>query len=414
MLAKQSLSDVVSWQGKRALVRVDFNVPMDAAGHITDDSRIREALPTLNYLVKAGARVVLMSHFGRPKKGPEDKYRLAPVGRHLATLLAESGQAISVQTSNDLISETVRATVDAMAPSSILLLENTRFDPREEANDAGLAQALAQLADVFVHDAFGAAHRAHASTEGVAHYAPQTVAGLLMQKELQALSSVLESPQRPMLAIIGGSKVSTKITVLENLLPRVDTLVIGGGMRYTFFLAQGWPVGTSLAEPELLDTARSLLQAAARQGKRIVLSEDVMVADAFDASAKTQLVSSQAIPDGWMGMDIGPKTIAELQGLIAEAGTILWNGPLGVFEMSPFSQGTRAVAEAVAAATARGCRTILGGGDTVAAIEQFQIPKSRYTHVSTGGGASLEFLEGRTLPGVAVIPDKQPAGATAV
>jgi phosphoglycerate kinase len=395
---KKSITDIANWQGRRALVRVDFNVPLDEHARITDDTRIREALPTLRYLVQHGAKVILMSHLGRPKKQVVESLRLTPVAEHLQTLMPET----KVRKTTEVYSAQVVAAVESLQPGEILLLENTRFEPGEEANDPQLAQNLASLGDVFVNDAFGAAHRAHASTEGLAHFVSEKVAGFLMQKEIDALTEALQASKRPYTAIIGGSKISTKITVLENLLKNVDRLIIGGGMRFTFFAAQGHSVGDSLCEPDFIDTAKRLMEQAKAEGKTLYLTRDVVVADRFDKDANRQVVAFDAIPDGWGGMDIGPESIADIEKMIADSALILWNGPVGVFEFPNFSQGTRAVAEAVANSSAM---SILGGGDTVAAIEAFGIDPARYTHVSTGGGASLEFLEGKTLPGIAVLDE---------
>ncbi len=398
MIQKLSIRDIRDWQGKRALVREDFNVPLNEQREITDDTRIREALPTLKYLSEQGAKVVIMSHLGRPKGKPSPEFSLQPVAKRLQDLLP--GLTVHFATTSDL--SAVAKQVETLKNGDILLLENIRFEPGEEKNDRQLAQTLAQLGDVYVNDAFGAAHRAHASTEGVAHYLNPKVAGLLMEKEINALSGALNSPE-PLTAIIGGSKISTKITVLENLLPKVQHLVIGGGMLFTFLQAQGKPVGKSLVEADYVETAKKLLQ---QGGSKIVLAEDVVIADDFKADAAYQTVSADAIPDGWMGLDIGPKSIETLKQILAKSPLVLWNGPLGVFEFHHFANGTRQVAETLADLTEKGqTQSILGGGDTVAAIEQFEIDPKRYTHVSTGGGASLEFLEGKSLPGIAILDD---------
>lgn len=400
---KKTVKDIQDWQNKRALVRVDYNVPVNEAGEITDDSRIRETLPTLKYLISQGARVILTAHFGRPKGKVNDTMRLAPVAKRLQDLLG----AVSVKYSRDVYSPQVEAMVSELKPGEVLLLENVRFEPGEEANDPSFAKKLASLADVFVNDAFGAAHRAHASTEGVGHFLAHRVAGLLMEREIQALSSVLENPARPYTAIIGGSKVSTKITVLENLLNVVDTLVIGGGMLFTFLKAKGVEVGNSLVEDEYLEVARNLMADAEKRSSRILLAKDVVIADAFKADANVRVVDADQIPAGWMGLDIGPKSIQDVKAVIHDSKTVLWNGPLGVFEFPAFADGTREVAEALVDWTEKqGGRSILGGGDTVAALEQFAIPPEKYTHVSTGGGASLEFLEGKMLPGIAILEEQ--------
>jgi phosphoglycerate kinase len=398
---KKTIRDVQNWQGKRALVREDFNVPLNGQWHITDDTRIREALPTLKYLSEQGAKVIILSHLGRPKGKPSQEFSLAPVAKRLQELLP----GITVHFAPEPVSEKTAERSHDLKQGEILLLENIRFEPGEEKNDSELAKKLAILGDVYVNDAFGAAHRAHASTEGVAHFLNPKVAGFLMEKEIKALSSVLNSKE-PLTAIIGGSKISTKITVLENLLPKVSHLIIGGGMLFTFLKAQGHSVGSSLVEEEYLGTAKRLLEQAKATGKQIVLASDVMIADQFAADAQHRVVSANEIPDGWMGLDIGPKSIEEIRQILTESPLVLWNGPLGVFEFPQFAEGTRAVAETLASLTEQGkCKSVLGGGDTVAAIEQFHLDPARYTHVSTGGGASLEFLEGKTLPGIAVLDE---------
>jgi phosphoglycerate kinase len=398
---KKTIRDIRDWQGKRALVREDFNVPLNEHGQITDDTRIREALPTLRYLTGQGAKVVIMSHLGRPKGKPAPEFSLASVAKRLQELLPET----SVRFLAEPITEATAQQTHTLAPGEILLLENIRFELGEEKNDPELAKRLATLGDVFVNDAFGAAHRAHASTEGVGHFLSPSVAGLLMEKEIKALSTVLDS-RKPLTAIIGGSKISTKITVLENLLPKVNYLVIGGGMLFTFLKAQDCNVGNSLVEEDYLGTARQLLDRAKETGKRIILAEDVVVADRFAADAESKVAPSESIPEGWMGLDIGPQSIRQIRQILEESPLVLWNGPLGVFEFPRFAEGTKAVAKTLADLTERGnCESILGGGDTVAAIEQFHIDPKRYTHVSTGGGASLEFLEGKTLPGIAILDE---------
>lgn len=404
-MSKMTIRDIRDWQGKRALVREDFNVPLNERQEITDDTRIREALATLRFLSEEGAKVVVMSHLGRPKGKPSAEFSLAPVAKRLQALLP----SVKVHFAGAAVSDAVSEQIATLNNGDILLLENIRFEPGEEKNDPELAKKLAAYGDVYVNDAFGTAHRAHASTEGVAHYLQPKVAGFLMEKEINALSDALNSSE-PLTAIIGGSKISTKITVLENLLPKVQHLIIGGGMLFTFLKAQGKAVGNSLVEDEFVETAKKLL---AQGGNKIVLAEDLVIADQFKADAASQTVASDAIPDGWMGLDVGPKTIAAIQALLQKSPLVLWNGPLGVFEFPQFEAGTKAVAETLAQLTEAGTtRSILGGGDTVAAIEQFRIDPKRYTHVSTGGGASLEFLEGKTLPGIAVL-DEAPAPATA-
>jgi phosphoglycerate kinase len=387
---KKTLRDL-EVQGKRVLVRVDFNVPMQD-GQITDDRRIRESLPTIQYLLERGARVILMSHLGRPKGKPDPQYSLRPVAERLSELLGRP-----VRFLEDCVGEAVEQAVQAMAPGEVVLLENLRFHPEEEANDDGFARALARLGDLYVNDAFGSAHRAHASTEGVAHYLP-AVAGFLMEKELRYLGSVLTQPERPFVAILGGAKVHDKIGVIQNLLPKVDRLLIGGGMAFTFLKAQGHEIGRSLLDSDSLEFARRVLQEA---GQKIVLPVDVVVAPSPEAETQAQVVPVDQIPPDQMGLDIGPQTVARFREIARLARTIVWNGPLGLFERAAFAEGTRGVLQAVAES---GATSILGGGDTAAAAEQLGFA-DRITHISTGGGAALEFLEGRTLPGVAVLMD---------
>jgi phosphoglycerate kinase len=395
MATKKTVRDV-DVAGRRVLVRVDFNVPMDD-GVVTDDRRIREALPTIRYLLEHGARVILASHLGRPGGAPDPRFRLAPVGERLSALL---GQPVPVLP--DCVGPAVAAAVAALQPGQAVLLENLRFHPGEEANDPAFAAQLAALADLYVNDAFGTAHRAHASTVGVAALLP-AVAGFLVEKELRHLGQALEQPVRPFVAILGGKKVSDKIAVIRHLLTRADSLLIGGGMAYTFLRARGYEIGASLCEPDRLALAADLLAEAERRGVAVVLPVDVVVAESVRADAPTRVVPASAIPPGWAGVDIGPETAAHFAGVIAQAGTVLWNGPMGVFEIPAFAAGTRAVAEAMARGTAV---TIVGGGDTAAAVDALGLA-DRMTHVSTGGGASLEFLEGRELPGIAVLQDVQ-------
>jgi phosphoglycerate kinase len=388
---KKTVRDV-DVRDKRVLMRVDFNVPL-AEGKVTDDTRIRAALPTIRYLIDHGAKIILMSHLGRPKGQVKEELRMAPVAARLGELLGRP-----VLTANDCIGPQVQALARDLNPGQVLLLENTRFQPGETKNDPDLAHELASLADVYVNDAFGTAHRAHASTEGVTHYLP-AVAGLLMEKEIEFLGKALESPERPFAAILGGAKISDKIGVIENLLGKVDVLLIGGGMANTFFKAQGYDVGESLVEDESLDTAREMLS---RAGGKLVLPVDAVVADAFSADAQSKVVEADAVPAGWRILDIGPKTVALFKDKLAGAKTVVWNGPMGVFEFPKFAVGTVEVAKAVAAL---GAMTIIGGGDSVAAVEQAGLA-DRMSHISTGGGASLEFLEGKTLPGIAALADK--------
>ncbi|WP_324668161.1 phosphoglycerate kinase [Geochorda subterranea] len=388
--------EAVDVQGKRVLVRVDFNVPMDEQGRITDDKRIRASLPTIQYLLGHGARVVLMSHLGRPKGRPDPRYSLRPVAHRLGELLG-----MPVRMLPDCVGDEVERAVQDLAPGDVALLENLRFHPEEEKNDPNFARRLARLGDVYVNDAFGSAHRAHASTEGVAHHLP-AVAGFLLLKEIETMGKALAEPERPFVAILGGAKVSDKIGVIRNLLTRVDALLIGGGMAYTFLKARGYEIGDSLLDAEHVDLARELMAEAERRKVRLLLPEDVVVAQAFSAQAPRQVVAATAIPAGWQGLDIGPRTRERFEAEIRQARTVIWNGPLGVFEMAPFAEGTRHVALALAQSDGT---TIIGGGDTAAAVEQFGLA-DRMSHVSTGGGASLEFLEGRELPGVAVLQDR--------
>lgn len=383
-------------QHRRVLVRVDFNVPMDDQGRITDDKRIRASLPTLRYLLERGARVVVMSHLGRPKAKPDARFSLKPVAWRLQELLG-----VPVRMLDDCVGPQVEQAVQELAPGHVAMLENVRFHPGEEANDPEFARSLARLGELFVNDAFGSAHRAHASTEGVAHYLP-AVAGFLMHREIAVMGRALAEPERPFVAILGGAKVSDKIGVIRNLLTRVDELLIGGGMAYTFLKARGGSVGRSLVDAERVPLALELMEEAARRGVRMVLPVDVVAAQELRADSPQQVVPAGRIPDGWQGLDIGPQTRRLFVEAVERARTVVWNGPLGVFEMAPFAEGTREVAEALARS---GAVSIIGGGDTAAAVEQFGLAEAM-THVSTGGGASLEFLEGRELPGVAVLQDR--------
>ncbi|PDW00212.1 phosphoglycerate kinase [Candidatus Chloroploca asiatica] len=398
---KKTVRDI-EWNGKRALVRVDFNVPQDSEGSVTDDTRIRAALPTIRYLLEQGANgVVLMSHLGRPKGKVNAKYSMRPVVERLFELLPEAHEVRKTEVTTG---EAAEAAAAALQPGTVLMLENTRFDPREEANDAGMSAELARLGDVFVNDAFGAAHRANASTEGVAHHLP-AVAGFLMEKELEYIGGALEQPKRPFVTIIGGAKISDKIGVIDNLLGKVDALLIGGGMANTFLLAEGKEMGDSLIEPESVETARTLIAKAKAANVRLLLPVDAVIADAFSAEANTKVVSVDAIPAGWRMLDIGPETTKQYRSEVAAAQLVIWNGPMGVFELDPFASGTRAIASAMAEAAAGGAITIVGGGDSVAAVEQAGLA-AQMSHVSTGGGASLELLEGKKLPGVAALQDR--------
>jgi 3-phosphoglycerate kinase len=392
---KRTVRDV-DVAGRRVLVRVDFNVPLDEQGRVADDRRIRESLPTLRYLLEGGAAVVLMSHLGRPGGRVVDGLRMAPVGERLAQLLGRPVRVLP-----DCVGPEVEAAVAALRPGEVALLENLRFHPEEEANDPAFAAALARLGDLYVNDAFGTAHRAHASTVGVAAYLP-AVAGLLMEKEIRYLSRLLENPDHPYVAVLGGKKVSDKIGVLANLLERVDSVLVGGGMAYTFLRACGHPVGRSVVEEDRVALARELMERAQARGVQLLLPEDVVVAPAPAPDAPRRVVSAREIPDGWMGLDIGPATARRFSEVVLGARLVVWNGPMGVFEVEPFAEGTRVVAEAVAQCPGT---TVVGGGDTAAAVEQFGLLE-RFDHVSTGGGATLEFLEGKELPGIRVLQDR--------
>ena len=385
-------------EGKRVLVRVDYNVPLED-GRVADDSRIRASLPTIEYLREQGCRVILMSHLGRPKAGPDDALRLDPAARRLGELLS-----VDVRKVDELSGPEVEAAVHAMGPGDVLLLENSRFDPREEKNDPSLVAELARLGDVYVNDAFSAAHRAHVTTTGLAAKLP-AVAGLLMEQELRGLDRVLAQPKRPLVVVLGGAKVTDKIRVIDRFLEVADELLIGGAMSFAFARAEGLAVGSSKVEEEGVAVAAAALEKAARSSCKLVLPSDVVVADAFAVDATTKVVKVDAIPEGWMGLDIGPETAAAYAAAISSAGTVFWNGPMGVFEMKPFSAGTRAVAEAMAACAGV---TVVGGGDSVAAVNQFGLA-GRMDHVSMGGGASLEYMEGAELPGVAVLADAEGA-----
>ncbi len=384
--------------GKRVLVRADFNVPVDDNGKITDDTRIRAALPTIKDLTGKGAIVILCSHFGRPK-GVDEKLRLTPVAARLSELLGQN-----VVKCNDCIGDEVAAQVGAMTNGQVALLENVRFYPEEEKNDPEFAKKLASIADVYVNDAFGTAHRAHASTEGVTKYLKPAVAGYLIESELKYLQTAIESPKRPLAAIVGGSKVSSKIGVIETLLDKCDKLFLGGGMIFTFYKARGLKVGKSLVEEDKLELARTLEAKAKEKGVQLILPTDVVVADNFAPDANSQIVDINNIPDGWMGLDIGPDSIKAFQSALADCKSVIWNGPMGVFEFDKFAAGTEAVAHTLAEISAQGAITIIGGGDSVAAVEKVGLA-DKMSHISTGGGASLELLEGKVLPGIAALDE---------
>ena len=394
---KKTVKDI-DVQGKKVLLRCDFNVPQDkATGAITDDKRIRAALPTIQYLLDQGAAVIACSHLGKPKNGPEAKFSLAPVAQRLSELL--DGREVIMAA--DVVGEDARAKAAALRPGQILLLENTRFEKGETKNDPELAKAMASMAEVYVSDAFGAVHRAHASTAGVAAYLP-AVSGFLIEKELEIMGGALANPKRPLVAILGGSKVSSKIGVINHLLDIANVIIIGGGMAYTFAKAQGGSVGTSLLESDWLDYCNDMIAKAKEKGVQLLLPVDTLCAKEFSADAEPVLHDTMSIPDDMMGMDIGPKTVEEYAAAVKSAGTVIWNGPMGVFEFPKFAEGTRAIAKALADTDAI---TIIGGGDSAAAVAQMGFA-DKMTHISTGGGASLEFLEGKELPGVACLLDK--------
>ncbi len=394
---KKTIRDV-NVEGKRVFVRCDFNVPLDENGKITDENRIQGALPTIKYLLDHGAKVVLASHLGRPKNGPEAKFSLKPVAERLNELLGGK-----VTMANDVIGEDAQAKVAALKNGEAVLLENVRFHKEEEKNDPEFAKKLASFADIFVNDAFGTAHRAHASTEGISHFVKTSVAGFLIEKELEVMGGALSDPKRPFVAILGGAKVSDKIGVINNLIEKVDKLVIGGAMAYTFIVAKGGKVGMSKLEADKVDLAKELLEKAKTKGVELYLPVDTVIAQEFKADAESKVCETMAIPDGWEGLDIGPKTAELFAGVIKTAKTVIWNGPMGVFEFPKFAVGTKAVAQALADNPE--AITIIGGGDSAAAIEQLGYA-DKVTHISTGGGASLEFLEGKVLPGIACLNDK--------
>ncbi|BCG56736.1 phosphoglycerate kinase [Paenibacillus sp. URB8-2] len=393
-MSKKSVRDV-EVTGKRVFVRVDFNVPLED-GKITDDTRIRETLPTIKYLIENGAKIILASHMGRPKGQFVDSMRLTPAAERLSVLLGKP-----VAKADEAVGEAVKAKIAELNEGDVLVLENVRFYPGEEKNDPELAKQFSELADLFVNDAFGAAHRAHASTEGIAHYLP-AVSGLLMEKELNVLGKALSNPERPFTAIIGGSKVKDKIDVIDNLLTLADNVLIGGGLSYTFTKAQGHEVGKSLLDEEKIDTALGFIEKAKKLGKNFLLPVDAVVADKFGADANTKTVDISEIPADWMGLDIGPKTAAMYADVIKNSKLVVWNGPMGVFEIDIFAEGTKAVAEACAKTEGY---TVIGGGDSAAAAEKFKLA-DQMDHISTGGGASLEFMEGKALPGVVALNDK--------
>lgn len=397
-MQKKTLSDI-SCTGKRVLMRVDFNVPLDESRSITNDKRIIEALPSIRQVLESGGRLILMSHLGRPKGQVAEEFSLAPVAQRLSELLDTN-----VVMAGDCIGTEVMQQALHLQDGEVMLLENLRFHPGEEKNDPEFARELASMGEIYVNDAFGTAHRAHASTEGICHFMPVSVAGFLMEKELRYLGQSLDNPERPFLAILGGAKISGKIDVLENLLDKVDTVLVGGAMIFTFFKAQGIDTGKSLVEEDRIELAKRLLDKAREKNVRMLLPQDVVAATEFSADAATKTVDINSIPADMMGLDIGPQTVATYAKEILNAKTIVWNGPMGVFEIEKFSHGTIAIAQAMADATAKGTITIVGGGDSAAAVMKAGLG-SAMTHISTGGGASLEFMEGKELPGIAALND---------
>ena len=393
---KKTVRDI-DVKGRKVIERCDFNVPM-ADGKITDDTRITSSLPTINYLLDQGAAVILMSHMGRPKGKADMNYTLKPVADRLSALL---GRQVMFISSPDVVDDRVKAAAAALKPGQVMLLENVRFRKEETDNDPGFAKELASMADIYVNDAFGTAHRAHASTAGIASYLP-SVSGFLIEKEIRFLGDAVNDPARPFVAIMGGAKVSDKIPVIENLLTKVDTIMIGGGMAYTFFKAMGLEIGTSILDEESIGLAGDLLEKAEKSGVKMLLPADVVCAGEFSNDAAARICSREDIPADMMGMDIGPETVRIYSAEIEKASTVVWNGPMGVFEMENFARGTRSIAEALSRCSGV---TIIGGGDSAAAVEHFGLA-GKMTHISTGGGASLEFLEGKELPGVAVLEDK--------
>ncbi len=395
---KKTIKDI-NVKGKKVLVRCDFNVPLDENGTITDNTRITAALPTIKYLMENGAKVVLCSHLGRPKGEVNPKYSLKPVAKELSKLLETE-----IKFANDVTGESAKQVTESIKDGEVALLENVRFDSREEKNDETLSKEFANLTDgIYVNDAFGAAHRAHSSTEGVSHFVDTSVAGFLMEKEITFLSGTLENAKKPFVAILGGAKVSDKIGVIENLISKVDTILIGGGMAFTFFKSMGYNIGNSICEDDKIEEAKSILEKAKNAGVKIVLPQDVRISTEFSNDTQDTLVNSNEIPDGYQGLDIGPKTSEEFANVLKDAKTILWNGPLGVCEFSKYCVGTENVAKAIA--ENKEAISVVGGGDSVAAIKKLGL-QDKFTHISTGGGASLELLEGKALPGLVCLNDK--------
>lgn len=387
------------FKGKKALIRVDFNVPLNENFEITDDTRMRAALPTIKRVIEGGGSPIIMSHLGRPKNGPEEKFSLKPLVKHLSELLGGA----TVKIAPDCIGDEVKTMANELKPGEVLILENLRFYKEETQGDEEFARKLAEIGDCWINDAFGTAHRAHASTAVIAKFFPNDkMFGYLVESEVESLDKVMKNPQRPFTAIMGGAKVSSKITIIENLLGKVDNLILGGGMIYTFIKAHGGKIGSSLCEDDYMETALQIEKMAAEKGVKLYLSKDVLAADAFSNDANTQVCPADNIPDGWLGLDAGPESIAEMKEVIENSGTILWNGPVGVFEMEKFAAGTKAVGEAIVEATKKGAFSLVGGGDSVAAANQLGIA-SGISYISTAGGALLEYLEGKTLPGIAAV-----------
>ncbi len=397
-MAKQTLQDIDA-SGKRVLMRVDFNVPIKE-GVITDDNRIVQALPSIKYVISQGGLVILTSHLGRPADAPDPNFSLKPVADHLGTLLDTK-----VHFATDCIGEVADKVIEAASFGEVVLLENVRFHPEEKKNNPEFSKALAKHADIFVNDAFGSSHRAHASVAGVTEFVQPSVSGFLLEKEIKYLEDSVNNPVKPFVAIMGGAKVSDKIEVIENLISKVDSIIIGGGMTYTFYAAKGLPIGNSLLEEDKIDLAKELIQKAVDAGVELLLPIDSVIATEFNNDAENKVVGEHGIADGWMALDIGPKSVGLFSGVIQEAKTVVWNGPMGVFEMDNFAKGTFAVADAMAVATENGATTIIGGGDSAAAIKKAGLSE-KVSHVSTGGGASLEYLEGKVLPGVAALTEK--------
>ena len=386
------------FKGKKALIRVDFNVPLNENFEITDDTRMTAAVPTIKKIMQDGGSPIIMSHFGRPKDGPTDKYSMRHLVGHLSNLLG-----VEVKLAPDCIGAEVQAMAKALKPGEVLMLENLRFHKGEEKGDEEFAEQLAANGDCWVNDAFGTAHRAHASTAVMAKFFPNDkMFGYLIESEVESLDKVVKNPQRPLTAIMGGAKVSTKITIIENLLSKVDNLILGGGMTYTFIKANGGKVGDSICEDDFLETAKNIEKIAKEKGVKLIIASDVVAADAFSEDANTKTLPSNEIPEGWMGLDAGPNSIAAMKNVIENSGTILWNGPVGVFEMEKFAVGTKAVGQAIVTATQKGAFSLVGGGDSVAAVNQFGFAPG-VSYISTAGGALLEYLEGRVLPGVAAV-----------